>query len=50
MHLHKVKNPLLEVITHADQQCIEEVKLRGVAHNTGNMLKHVESSVNVAQR
>jgi hypothetical protein len=29
---------------------MEEVGLREVAHNTGNMSKHVESSVNMARR
>jgi hypothetical protein len=27
---------------------MEEVGLREIAHDTGNMLKHVESSVNIA--
>jgi hypothetical protein len=29
---------------------MEEIGLREVAHDTGNMSKHVESSVNMAQR
>jgi hypothetical protein len=29
---------------------MEEVGLREVSHNTGNMSKHVESSVNMARR
>jgi hypothetical protein len=29
---------------------MEEVRLREVAHNTGNMSKHVESSVNMLRR
>jgi hypothetical protein len=29
---------------------MEEVGLREVAHDTGNMSKHVESSVNMARR
>jgi hypothetical protein len=29
---------------------MEEVGLREVAHNTGNMAKHVESGVNMARR
>jgi hypothetical protein len=29
---------------------MEEVGLRDVAHNTWNMSKHVESSVNMARR
>jgi hypothetical protein len=48
--LHEVENPLLEVIKHADLHCREEVELREVAHDTGNMLNHAESSVNMARR
>jgi len=48
--LHEVENPLLEVVKHADLHYMEEVGLREVAHNTGNELKHVESSVNMARR
>ena len=50
MHLHEVENPLLEVVKHADLQHMEEVGLREVAHDRWNILKHVESSVNMAQR
>ena len=50
VRLHEVENPLLEVIKHADLHCMEEVGLREVAHDTGNMSKHVESSVNMARR
>ena len=50
VHLHEVENPLLEVVKHADLHCMEEVGLREVAHDTGNMSKHVESSVNMALR
>ena len=50
MRLHEVENPLLEVVKHADLHCMEEVRLREVAHNSGNMSKHVESSVNMARR
>ena len=49
MHLHEVENPLLEVIKHADLHCMEEVGLREVAHDAGNMLKPIETSVNMAQ-
>jgi len=45
---HEVENPLLEVVNLADLHCMEEVGLREVAHNTGNVAKHVESSVNKA--
>ena len=48
--LHEVENPLLEVVKHADLHCMEEVGLRETAHNTGNMSKQVESSVNMARR
>ena len=50
VHLHEVENPLLEVVKHADLHCMEEVGLREVAHDTGNMSKHVESLVNIARR
>jgi len=29
---------------------MEEVGLQEIAHNTGNMSKHIESSVNMARR
>jgi len=45
-----VENPLLEVVKHTDLHCMEEVGLREVAHNKGNVSKHVESSVNMARR
>jgi hypothetical protein len=45
-----VENPLLEVVKHADLHCMEKVRLREVAHNTGNMLKNIESSVDMARR
>jgi len=48
VHLHEVENPLLEVVKHADLHCMEEVGLREVTHDTGNMSKQVESSVNMA--
>jgi len=48
VRLHEVENPLLEVIKHADLNCMEEVGLREVVHNRGNMSKHVESLVNMA--
>ena len=50
MHLHEVENPILEVVKHADMHCMEEVGLREVAHNKGNVSKHVESWVNMARR
>ena len=48
MHLHDVENPLLEVVNHADLHCMEEVGLREVAHNMGNVSKYVESLANMA--
>jgi len=47
MRLHEVEHPLQQVVKHADLHCMEEVGLREVAHDTGNMSKHVESSVNM---
>ena len=44
-----VVNQLLKVVKHSDLHCMEEVGLREVAHKTGNVLKHVESSVNMAR-
>ena len=49
MHLDDVENPLLEVVQHADQHCMEKIGLQVVAHNTGNMSKHGESLVNMVQ-
>ena len=48
MCLHEVENQLLEVVMHADLHCMEEVGFREVTHNTRNMSKHVEFSVNMA--
>jgi len=50
VRLHEVENPLLDVFKHADLHCMEEVRLREVAHDTGNMSKKVESSANMARR
>jgi len=50
VRLHEVETPLLEVVKHADLHCMEEVGLREVAHNTGNMSKHDVSSVKMARR
>jgi hypothetical protein len=43
-----VEKPLLEVMKHADMYGMEEVGLREVAHDTGNMSKYADSSVNMA--
>jgi len=50
VRLDEVENPLLEVVKHADLHYMEEVGLREITHHTGNMSKHVESSVNMARR
>ena len=50
MRVHEVENVLLEVVKPADLHCMEEVKLREVADDTGNMSKHVEFSVHMARR
>jgi hypothetical protein len=46
----EVENALLEVVKHANLHCMEEVMLWEVAHDTGNMPKHAESSVNMGRR
>jgi hypothetical protein len=50
MRLPEAKNPLLEAVKHADLHCMEEVELQEVAHNTGNIAKHIETLVNMARR
>ena len=45
-----MENPPLEVVQHADVQCMQEVGLREVAHDAGNMSKHIEYSVNMASQ
>jgi len=50
VRLREVENPLLEVVKHTDLHCMEEVGLQEVAHDTRNMSKLDESSVNMAQR
>jgi len=34
MHHHEVQNPLLKVVTDADLDCMAEIGLREVAHDT----------------
>ena len=41
---HEAENPLREVVKEDDLHCME------VAHDTGNISKHVESSVNMARQ
>jgi hypothetical protein len=50
MRLHEVENPLLEVVKHANQHCMEEIGLWEVAYVTGNMVKHIESLVNMLRQ
>jgi hypothetical protein len=50
LRLHEVENPLLEVVKRADLHCMEDVGLRKVAPDTGNVSKHVESAVDMARR
>ena len=45
-----MENSLLEVVKHADLHCMEEVRLREVAHNISNMSKPGEFPVNVVRR
>jgi len=46
----EVENPPLDVRKHPNLQSMEEVGLQEIAHNTGNMLNHVESLLNMVQR
>jgi len=50
MGRHEVENQLLEVVKHAELHGMEVVGLWAVVHNTGNLSKHVESSVKMARR
>jgi len=50
VRLYEVETPLLEVIKHADLHCMEVVGLWEVTHDTGNISKHVRSSVNMARQ
>jgi hypothetical protein len=43
MHLHEVENPIVELVKYANLHGMEEVGLRKVVLNMGNMLIHVES-------
>jgi hypothetical protein len=45
VRLHAVENPPLEVIKHADLDCMDEGRRREDSHDTGNTSKRVESSV-----
>jgi hypothetical protein len=48
--LHQVENPLLMTVNYADQDCMDKVWYWEIAHHTGIMLKHGESSKKIAQR
>ena len=50
VRLHDVDNTLLKVVLHADLHWMEEVGLREIAHNTGNMSKQVESWLDMPRR
>jgi len=50
MRHHVVENPLHEVVKRADVKCMEDVGLRGVVHNTGNMFTPAESMVNLVSQ
>jgi len=50
VRLYELENPVLEVFKHASLHCMEEVGLREVSHDKGNIWKHVEISGNMAQR
>ena len=47
MRLQQVDNPLLKLLKHANLHFMKEVGLLEVPHETGNMLKQVESSVHI---
>jgi len=49
MRFHEVDNALLEAVKHADLHCVEEVGLQKVGHGSGNMSKHIESSVSMVR-
>jgi hypothetical protein len=50
VRLHDVKNPLLGLVKDADQHCMEKFGLREVAHDIGNMLKRIESLVDMTRQ
>ena len=50
MRLRVVENPLLEVLKHADLDCMEEVELWAFAHSTRNVSKFVEYMANMMRR
>jgi hypothetical protein len=50
VRLHEVDNPHLEVVKHADLQCMEKVRLREVARNAGNVSNHIAMSESMLRR
>ena len=50
MRHNEVENPLLEVVKHADLDCMEQVGFQDVSHDTGNTSKFMEFLVNMARR
>jgi hypothetical protein len=49
VHPHEVENPFLEEVKYAKLHCIQEVGFWAVNHDTGNMSKHIEYSVNLGR-
>jgi len=47
VRLHQLDNPLAEVVKDAEMHCMEKAGFREVNHDTENMSKHIESSVNM---
>jgi hypothetical protein len=47
MCLSELENPLLEVTKYDDVNCIDDVGLRQVAHDTGSLSKYVQSLRNM---
>jgi hypothetical protein len=50
MLLHEADNPLVKVGKHSGLHCMEDLGLKEVTNNTGNMSQHVKSSVNMARQ
>jgi hypothetical protein len=46
----EVKNPVLEVVKHADPHCMKKVSPREITHDIANILKDVDFSVNITAR
>jgi hypothetical protein len=50
VHLDEVEKPLLPVVMHSDLHYMEEIGVREVADDTGNLSKNIEYSANMVQR